>query len=120
MVPFMMRQFFIPKKTVTAAQEMKEKIMQERPEIDQKIKGASENYAFERITRVELNVLRLALYEFLKDALPPKVAISEAVRLARKYGGKEGAAFVNAILDKIYQETGNDVLVEVSAGETAQ
>lgn len=120
MIPFMMREFFIPRKTVAEAQAFKEKAMQERNELDQLIRKASENYAFERITRVELNILRLALFEWLKADVPPKVAISEAIRLSRKFGGPEGAAFVNAILDKIYQETGNGNLLEVPAGETAQ
>ncbi|HSX12693.1 MAG TPA: transcription antitermination factor NusB [Rhabdochlamydiaceae bacterium] len=119
MVPFMMREFFIPRKTVAEAQDFKEKIVQCREEIDQLIRKASENYAFERITRVELNILRLALYELLKTALPPKVAMSEAIRLSRKFGGPEGAAFVNAILDKIFQEKRND-LIEVPAGEAAE
>jgi N utilization substance protein B len=121
MVPFMMREFFIPRKTVAEALELKEKVMEKRDEVDQLIRKASENYAFERITRVELNILRLALFELLKTDIPPKVVLSEAIRLSRKYGGPEGAAFVNAILDKIYQETqSNGNLVQVPAGEAAQ
>lgn len=119
MLPFMMKEFFIPRKTVAEALAFKEKVAQARDEMDALIRKASENYAFERITKVELNILRLSLFELLKAAIPPKVAISEGIRLSRKFGGPEGAAFVNAILDKIYQETRHD-LVEAAAGETAE
>lgn len=118
MLPFMMREFLVPRKKIGEAQAIKEKVHARLEEIDQLIRNSSQNYAFERITRVELNILRLAIYELLTDSVPPKVAISEAVRLARKYGGSEGGAFVNAVVDKIYQEKKN-AAVEVPAGEIA-
>jgi len=55
---------------------------------------------------VERNILRLALYELcFIDDIPPKVSINEAVELAKKFGGKESAAFVNGILDRLWKET---------------
>lgn len=120
MAPFMMREFLVPRKKVAEAQAVKERIFPRLAEIDALIRAASENYSFERITRVELNVLRLGLFELLTDELPPLVAISEAIRLARKFGGPEGAAYVNAVLDKIYKEKGNGAsIAPLSAGETA-
>ena len=119
MLPFMMKEFLVPRKKIAEAQEMKEKIYSRLVEIDELIRAASQNYSFERITRVELNILRLAIYELLIGLIPPKVAISEAVRLARKYGGSEGGAFVNAVIDKIYQEGRKDAAIEIPAGETA-
>lgn len=111
MVPFIMKEFFIPKKTVAEAQAFKDKVVEARQELDSHIKNASKNYAFDRITKVELNLLRLALFEMVKTDMPPKAAMSEAIRLSRKFGGPEGATFVNAILDTVYKE--------ITAGQTA-
>lgn len=73
-------------------------------EIDAKIEKVSIEYSFERISRVEKTVLRLGVYELLHDpAVPPLVAIAEAVRLTRKFGTCESAQFVNAILDAVYK-----------------
>lgn len=69
--------------------------------LDKIIAEHSDEYEFSRIGEVEKNILRLALYEMYYDEeVPLKVAISEAVRLNRKYGTREGGSFVNAILDK--------------------
>lgn len=69
--------------------------------LDEIIKDHSDEYEFDRIGQVEKNILRLALYEMYYDEkVPLKVAISEAVRLNRKFGTREGGSFVNAILDK--------------------
>lgn len=62
----------------------------------------STSYEFERIPRIERNVLRLGVYEIMYDSdIPPKVAIAEAIRLTRKFATPESATFVNAILDSI-------------------
>lgn len=121
MIPFMMREFLVPRKKVMEAQAHKESVLTRLEEIDVLIKSATENYAFERITGVELNVLRLGLFELLTAQLPPLVAISESVRLSRKFGGPEGASYVNAVLDKICKEKGilNESNIEVPAGEAS-
>ncbi len=63
-------------------------------------------YAWERIPAVERAVLRLGAYELCHadSKVPPKVALAEAIRLARKFSTRESARFVNAVLDAIYQE----------------
>jgi N utilization substance protein B len=71
--------------------------------IDEKITSLSPDYSFARISRVEKTILRLGVYEILfDDLIPPLVAISEAIRLTRKFGTPESARFVNAILDRVY------------------
>ena len=73
-------------------------------EIDEKIALASNDYAFDRICRAERNILRLSVYElFYDESIPPKVAISEAIRLTRKFSTNESASFINAVLDFLYQ-----------------
>ena len=72
-------------------------------EIDQLIDKTSKNWRLERIGRVDRAILRLAIYEFLnRDEIPLKVSINEAVDLGKKFGGKESGAFINGLLDKIY------------------
>lgn len=74
------------------------------PSIDAKIAETSREYEFERIPHVERNILRLATYELLyDDEIPPKVSISEAIRICRKFGTDSSRAFVNALLDELYR-----------------
>lgn len=80
-------------------------IIKHYPTLDPILAEQSESYAFARIQSVEKNILRLALYELtLDDAIPPKVAIAEAIRLCRKFSTAESADFVNAILDALYKK----------------
>ena len=71
-------------------------------EIDEKINQVAKGWKTERMGKADLAILRLAVYEMLYDEdVPVKVAINEAVELAKKYGGDESPAFVNGILGKI-------------------
>lgn len=103
MIDLMMEQLAVTKKTVREAISRKEEVLQKREELDSLIREVSKAYDFERITRTERNVLRLAVYELLYDPLiPPKVVIAEAVRLARKFASPEGADFVNALVHELF------------------
>ena len=72
-------------------------------EIDRLLNQASRRWRTERMPRVDRNILRLACFEMLfsQGGVPAKVAINEAVELAKRYGGKESPAFVNAVLDSL-------------------
>ncbi|TAM41825.1 transcription antitermination factor NusB [bacterium] len=71
-------------------------------EIDTKISKYAANWQLERMAFVDRNIMRLGCFElFFREDIPPKVAINEAVELAKKYSGSESGKFVNAILDKI-------------------
>lgn len=72
------------------------------PEIDGRINEVAQGWKTQRMGKAELAILRLAVYEMLFDeAVPLKVAINEAVELARKYGGDDSPSFVNGILAKL-------------------
>lgn len=72
------------------------------PEIDGKIKEYTENYDIGRLSAVDRNVLRLAIYEMLyRDDIPPVVSINEAIELAKTFGGSDSGRFVNGILDRV-------------------
>ena len=105
----MTKELKISKKSAKLACERVKSLLEKLAEIDEHISKTSLSYSFERIQRVEKSILRLGVYELLFDAeIPPKVAIAEAIRLARKFSTPEAATFVNALLDAIYRaETGS-------------
>ena len=79
-----------------------EAVLEKLPELDAQINEVSEGWKTSRMSRVDLSIIRLALYEMEYDGeVPLKVAINEAVELAKKYGGDDSPAFVNAILGKL-------------------
>jgi transcription antitermination protein NusB len=76
-------------------------------EIDSLLATASRNWRLERMARVDRNLLRLALFELKYSAdVPAKVAINEAIEIAKRYGTAESPAFVNGILDRCLEEVG--------------
>lgn len=76
-------------------------VIDKADEIDAKISKASKGWTIDRIGKVELAVLRLALYEIeYDDDVPTSVAINEAVELAKKFGPEDSYSFVNGILAK--------------------
>jgi len=99
----LLKQSMITKKNLRQVCIKFNKILSKKIAVDTLIAKFSKSYDFNRISRVERNILRLGVFELLFDEdIPPKVAISESIRLSRKYGTHEGGAFVNAILDAIY------------------
>jgi len=84
------------------ARDLARKTIEYLPSVDEIIAGASKNWRLDRMARVDRNILRLAACE-LKYFLdvPVKVAINEAVELAKRFGTAESPAFVNGILDRI-------------------
>lgn len=75
------------------------------PQIDSKLEQFLENWAMKRVDRVDLAVLRLAVFELLYDTDQDRpddaVIINEAIEMAKKFGGKESPAFINGVLDKV-------------------
>lgn len=103
-VEFFMKEFLITKKVVRAVLEKGKQIQKFLPDIDALITRFSKEYEFDRIAKVEKNILRLGVFELcFTDEVPPKVAIAEAIRITRKFATKESASFVNAVLDALYQ-----------------
>ena len=71
-------------------------------EIDDVIAGVAEGWKINRMSKVDLTIMRLAYYEMkFDDDIPVIVAINEAVELAKKYGGDDSSSFINGILAKL-------------------
>ena len=88
------------------AAQLVEGVRERREQIDQLIAGASEHWRFERLSRVDLNVLRIAGYELLAHNAPTSVVLDEAIEIARRFGTEESATFVNGILDQVAGQLG--------------
>lgn len=77
--------------------------------IDKVISKSAPEWPIEQITIVDRNILRIGLYELLfgnRDEVPPKVAINEAIELAKTFGGESSGKFINGVLGTIYREIG--------------
>jgi N utilization substance protein B len=73
-------------------------------EIDRILIETSEHWRLGRMSTVDRNVLRLAVYELLAKETPPGVVINEALEVAKRFSSPESAAFVNGVLDAVNQE----------------
>ncbi len=76
-------------------------------EIDKIIEKAAPEWPLDQITIVDRNVLRIGLFELIfgnKDEVPPKVAINEAIELAKTFGGESSGKFINGVLGTVYKE----------------
>lgn len=81
-------------------------VLEHKREIDARIADVSSNWKLSRMGRVDLNVIRIAIFElFYREDIPPRVSINEAVDIGKKYGTEKSGAFVNGILDSIYHGT---------------
>ena len=84
-------------------------VVKHLPELDKIIEKAAPQWPLDQIAIVDRNVLRLGLFELLfgnREEVPPKVAINEAIELAKSFGGDSSGKFVNGVLGTIYREIG--------------
>ncbi len=82
-------------------------IIEHLTEIDKVIEKAAPEWPIDKIAVIDRNVLRLGLYELLyadKEEVPPKVAINEAIEIAKNYSGSNSPKFVNGVLGAVYRE----------------
>jgi N utilization substance protein B len=99
-ISVMMKMLKTTKKNIKDAHDVLLKVDENISCIDEKIKKSAIDYKFDRISKIELNILRLSFYEiFFDETIPKKVSISEAIRLCKKFSSSESSKFVNAILD---------------------
>ena len=84
-------------------------ILKKQKELDTIIEKAAPEWPLDKISMVDRNVLRIGLFELLfgqRDQVPPKVAINEAIELAKNFGGDQSGKFVNGVLCAVYKELG--------------
>lgn len=86
-----------------------EEIMKKRAVIDEIIEKAAPDWPIDKISIVDRNILRIGLTELLfgdRKEVPPKVAINEAIELAKTFGGENSGKFINGVLGAVYKEIG--------------
>ena len=89
------------------AHELVDGVAAHRERIDALIAASAEHWRLPRLSRVDLNLLRLATFELLgRSEIPTSVTINEAVEIARRFGSEDSAAFVNGVLDHIAEVLG--------------
>jgi transcription antitermination protein NusB len=103
-VSMLMGQLAMSKKNVREAVAYAEKVAEKVLFLDETIEEKIKDYHLQTISYIERNILRLATYEiFFDDTVPGVVAISEGIRLCRKFGTPEAAQFINGVLDAVYK-----------------
>ena len=101
---------FAPNKTdLPFMEKLLDGVMAKQSELDLIIEKAAPEWPIDRISPVDRNILRLGLYELLfadRSEVPAKVAINEAIELAKQFGGDNSSRFVNGVLGAVYKEIG--------------
>jgi len=94
-----------------------------KKEIDPIIEKCAPEWPLEQVTAVDRNILRLGIFELMYgdySEVPPKVAINEAIELAKTFGGESSARFVNGVLGTIYRELGEPLKEDSSENHKRQ
>jgi N utilization substance protein B len=98
-------------------------VLKHRDKIDKLIEKCAPEWPLEQVTIVDRNVLRMGIYELVfgnYEEVPPKVAINEAIELAKTYGGESSGRFVNGVLGTIYREMGEPMKEDKKGEEAAK
>lgn len=92
---------------IAFARRVVDGVKQNREEIDGLIEGQSKHWKLYRMSRVDRNILRMAVFELaLLSDIPPKVSIDEAIEIGKKFGTTDSSSFINGILDQICKQLG--------------
>ncbi|MDD3179792.1 MAG: transcription antitermination factor NusB [Opitutaceae bacterium] len=98
-----------PRDYYAFADELIQGTLEHREEIDGYIRTLAQNWEFDRIARIDLALLRLAIYEMLyRKDIPPVVSINEAVDLSKQFSSTDAKRFINGVLDRMKDKIGRD------------
>jgi N utilization substance protein B len=94
--------FVAPKTAKEFAAFLVQGTCEHKEELDKLIAGCSDNWSLGRMSKVDINILRLAVFEFLYcEDIPPRVTLNEAVDLGKTFGSENSGSFINGILDAL-------------------
>ena len=91
------------------ARMLRQGVRRNREELDQLLSQRAANWSLDRMAVTDRNILRLGAFEILYTDTPGRVAINEAVELAKRYGAQQSSQFVNGILDRLLHDLCDDV-----------
>ncbi len=90
-------------------EQLVENLLNKKPDLDRIIEKAAPDWPIDKISIIDRNILRIGLYELLfadRTEVPAKVAINEAIELAKTFGGENSSKFINGVLGSVYKEIG--------------
>lgn len=98
-----------PREHYAFGEELIQGVIEHAPDIDARIKGLAHNWEFDRIAKIDLTILRLAMFEMLfRKDIPPVVSINEAIDLSKQFSNADAKRFINGILDRLKDQVGRD------------
>ena len=98
-----------PRAHYAYGEELIQGVIAQQADIDARIKALAQNWDFERIAKIDLAILRLAIFEMLfRKDIPPVVSINEAIDLSKQFSNLDAKRFINGILDKLKDQLGRD------------
>ena len=109
-----------PREHYAFGEELIHGVIENIADIDARVKALAHNWEFDRIARIDLSILRLAIFEMVyRKDIPPVVSINEAIDLSKQFSNADSKRFINGILDRLKDQLGRDSRKAV-AGEGAR
>lgn len=98
-----------PREHYAFGEELIQGVIEHVAEIDSRIKGLAHNWDFDRIAKIDLAILRVAMFEMIyRKDIPPVVSINEAIDLSKQFSNADAKRFINGILDRLKDQLGRD------------
>ncbi len=98
-----------PRDHYAFAEELIQGVILNQSEVDGRIRALAHNWEFDRIAKIDLAILRLAIFEMIhRKDIPPVVSINEAIDLSKQFSNPDSKRFINGILDRLKDQLGRD------------
>src|SRR5688572_1811086 len=107
-----------PREHYAFGEELIHGVIEKLADIDARIKGLAHNWDFDRIAKIDLAILRIAMFEMIyRKDIPPVVSINEAIDLSKEFSNADAKRFINGILDRLKGQLGRDARKAEGVGE---
>ncbi|MDX2186130.1 MAG: transcription antitermination factor NusB [Opitutaceae bacterium] len=98
-----------PREHYAFGEELIHGVLERIEDVDTRIRSLAHNWEFDRIARIDLAILRVAIFEMLfRKDIPPVVSINEAIDLSKEFSNQDAKRFINGILDRLKDQLGRD------------
>jgi N utilization substance protein B len=98
-----------PREHYSFGEELIDGVIKNQAAIDAQIRVLAQNWEFERIAKIDLAILRIAMFEMLhRKDIPPVVSINEAIDISKQFSNADSKRFINGILDRLKDQLGRD------------
>jgi len=99
----------LPREHYSFGEELIHGVIEHRADIDARIKTLAQNWEFDRIAKIDLAIMRIAMFEMIhRKDIPPVVSINEAIDLSKQFSNADAKRFINGILDRVKDQLGRD------------